>query len=91
MFMHIGDTRLFKKAAMIFCLVGLGLVAISFGSYYFGAFGFSFIPFAHWQDNGLWRLLYSDACRSAGGASAAAIGAYAISRRRQNEKSNNAT
>ena len=84
--MQIGYTKSFKKAVVTFCLVGLLFWVIDFGSYYFGLFGFSLVPFPHWQDNGLWWVLYRDACRSAAGAFAAAVVVYIITRRMRDEK-----
>ncbi|HEY3762850.1 MAG TPA: hypothetical protein VGN23_13985 [Verrucomicrobiae bacterium] len=79
--MKIGDMRLLIKIATTFFLVDLFLLAISFGSHYLGQFGFSFVPLAAWRANDLWWLLYSDACRAAGGAGVVAAGAYIAGKR----------
>jgi hypothetical protein len=83
--MHIGDTKSFKQAIVVFSLVGFVLLSVYFGSYYLGRYGFSLTPFAHTQD-GLWWVLYEDACQSASGAFAAATCVYINNIRMRDKK-----
>jgi len=78
--MQIGDTKSLRKATTAFCLVGLILLAMNFGAYYLGTFGFSFVPFADWHRLDLWWRFYSDSCHSAGGAVAAGVTCYLVAR-----------
>jgi hypothetical protein len=86
--MEIGDTKSLKKAVIAFCLVGGVLLAVDFGSYYFGRYGLSFVPF---NQDGLWWILYKAAESSVGGALAAAVGVYFGARKKSDaSKSNDA-
>lgn len=84
--MKIGDTKSLKKAVIAFCISGGILWLTNFGSYYLGRYGFTIAPFAHQQDDLSWKI-YDDACKSAGGAIAAAVSTYLNARHKQDKKS----
>jgi len=84
--MEIGDTKLLKKAVMAFAFFGLILWLANFGSYYLGMYGFTIAPFIHQQDGLSWTI-YDDARKSIGGAMAAGVSTYLVTRRKQHEKS----
>jgi hypothetical protein len=88
--MQIGDTKSFKRAVMVFCLVEGVLLAVDFGSYYFGRYGLSLAPFSQRQSD-LWWILCQDAKTSVGGALCAASIVYlGAGRKRDEGKSNDA-
>jgi SNF family Na+-dependent transporter len=80
--MKMGDIKSLQKATFAFCLFGSAFLAVSFGSSYLGKYGSSLVPFSQWQANGLWWLLYTDACRVVGGAFLVAIVTFKVSQRR---------
>jgi hypothetical protein len=86
--MKIGDTKSFKKAVIVFCIVGGIVLVVDFGSYYLGRYGLSLVPF---KRDGLWWVLCHDAETSVGPALAVAAGAYFGGRRKRDvSKSNGA-
>jgi hypothetical protein len=82
--MQKGDTKAFKRAVMIFCLVEAVLLAAMFGSYYLGRYGLSLAPFRQGQ-SGIWWTLYHDAAGAACGAVAAAVMVYLGGSRKRDE------
>jgi hypothetical protein len=68
-----------NMAVVTFCLTGLVLFAVSFGSYYLTWCGPNFVPFSDWSsDHQLWRAFIVDGFEAAIGAFAAALAIFHI-------------
>ena len=88
--MQIGDTKSLKKAVIAWCIATGILLVVDFGSYYFGRYGFSFVPFWH-QDDRLRWVFDRDFVRALGIGMGVAVTVYLnASRKAKDRKSNDA-
>ncbi|HEY5503916.1 MAG TPA: hypothetical protein VIK28_02065 [Sedimentisphaerales bacterium] len=79
--MQIGDTKSLMKGVVALCIAAAVLLAVNFGSYYLGRYGFSFPQ----KEDGLGQIFDHDLFQAFSAGMVTATMVYLAARKKQNE------